>query len=223
MAEAGLLLAWDTCTGRGTLAAGDGERVLFETEFDTVKGHTGWLMPLVDRAVRDLGAGPGDIRALAVGVGPGNFTGVKVGVTTAKLLALALGVPLLGTSTLDILAESSPRDAGAALAVVNARRGMVYAALYDVGGSSPRRLTEYAVVTPGEAAGMAAGRDGVTVVGEATDELVALLEGRVERVVRGEVSFPRAAGLLAILSRELADGRAGDAVSVVPMYLRKPV
>ncbi len=79
-----------------------------------------------------------DIDAIAVDIGPGLFTGLRVGVATAKALAQALGIGVLGVGSLDVLAAAaldggpgrSGGPVGATAAVVDARRGEVFAAVY---------------------------------------------------------------------------------------------
>jgi len=73
------------------------------------------------------------LRAVVVGLGPGSFTGLRVGLATAKGLALGGGVPIYGTSSLAMLAAST--GPGLVAPVIEARRGEIFAALYDVDAS----------------------------------------------------------------------------------------
>lgn len=107
-------------------------------------GHATRLLPLVHSLLADTGIVWGDIERIAVGVGPGTFTGLRIGVATARGLAQSLGVELVGVSSLRALAHAAVRtdsdvvrwDGGgeegsaAVLAVIDARRGEVFAAAY---------------------------------------------------------------------------------------------
>jgi tRNA threonylcarbamoyladenosine biosynthesis protein TsaB len=112
-----LILAFDTATDIATSAlVADGE-LLGERSSRAVT-----LLEDVDALLRQSGMHTRDVEALAVGIGPGSFTGVRIGLSTARGLALALGVPVAGVSTLDALAAGAP----GALPVVDARRREVF-------------------------------------------------------------------------------------------------
>ena len=113
-----LTLAFDTATEVATSALVDGREVLGERV-----SHARTLLEDVDALLRQGGAHPGDLDALAVGVGPGSFTGVRIGLATARGLALALDLVGAGVSTLDALAAGAP----GAVPVVDARRREIFA------------------------------------------------------------------------------------------------
>jgi tRNA threonylcarbamoyl adenosine modification protein YeaZ len=113
-----LTLAFDTATEVATSALVDDGEVLGER---TSRAQT--LLEDVDALLRQGGAHPRDLDALAVGIGPGSFTGVRIGLAAARGLALALGVRGAGVSTLDALAAGAP----GALPVIDARRREVFA------------------------------------------------------------------------------------------------
>jgi tRNA threonylcarbamoyl adenosine modification protein YeaZ len=112
-----LVLAFDTATDRATSALVDDGEVLGERV-----SRAATLLEDVDALLRQAGAHPQDLGALAVGVGPGSFTGIRIGLAVARGLALALDVPAAGVSTLDVLAAGAP----GATPVIDAKRREVF-------------------------------------------------------------------------------------------------
>ena len=81
------------------------------------------LLAEVDALLQEAGVAQADIDRIVVGVGPGSYTGLRMGLMTARVLALTLGVPVAGVSTLDALAHGAPD----AVPVLDARRGEIFA------------------------------------------------------------------------------------------------
>lgn len=92
-------------------------------------GHARELMPSVAKVMADAGLGYEDLDAIAVGVGPGTFTGLRIGVATARALAHAEGIAVHPVSSLAALARGI--DAEHRLPLIDAKRGELFAALYE--------------------------------------------------------------------------------------------
>lgn len=151
-------------------AVRDGEVVheqLLGLSSDGSPRHSTALLAEVERAVEACG-GWNAVGGLAAGRGPGSFVGIRIGLATARGLAASAGVPAVGVCSLDALGRAiSQRTAAsgaplppmaeerrtASLAVLDARRGEVFAALYGAGGE---RLWEPLVLAPEELAGRVA-------------------------------------------------------------------
>ncbi len=95
------------------------------------KGHSERLAGFARDAVAASGFGFADIDRIGVTVGPGSFTGLRVGMAFALGLGAALGRPVVGLSSLDALAASA--GPGATAALIDARRGQVYARIFTDG------------------------------------------------------------------------------------------
>jgi tRNA threonylcarbamoyl adenosine modification protein YeaZ len=106
--------------------------------------HSTALLPEVERAAAAAG-GWERISGIAVGCGPGSFVGIRIGIATALGLAASTGIPTTGVCTLDALGRAIAAADGGALAVLDARRDEVFAALY---GKRGERLWEPAVLAP---------------------------------------------------------------------------
>ena len=132
------ILAFDTATPATTVALSGVDNVIITARHDPLPGerpgHATQLLPLVARVLERAGVGWAEVDRIAVGIGPGTFTGLRIGIATARAVARARGIPLVGVSTLQSLAMARPGpDAAPAvldtlLAVLDARRGEVFAA-----------------------------------------------------------------------------------------------
>ena len=190
-----LTLAFDTATQVATSALVDDGEVLAER---TSRAQT--LLEDVDALLRQGGAHPGDLDALAVGIGPGSFTGVRIGLAAARGLALALDLRGAGVSTLDALAAGAP----GAVPVIDARRREVFSVVRG----------EPAVLAPADLEI----EDGAVYVGDGA------LRYRTELELRGGVvppdaderHLPRARFHAAIA------GRLVPVDEIEPLYLRMP-
>jgi tRNA threonylcarbamoyladenosine biosynthesis protein TsaB len=129
--------------------------------------HATALLGEVEHAAAAAGGWEG-VSLVAVGLGPGSFTGLRIAIATARGLGASLGLPTRGVCTLDALALGMREgdSEGECLAVLDARRGEVFAALYSQGGQRlwepfvcrPEQLAERvaALATPPRAAGSGA-------------------------------------------------------------------
>jgi tRNA threonylcarbamoyladenosine biosynthesis protein TsaB len=206
-----LILALDASTPVTTvaLARGDDREVLAEAS-TSGRGASEALLPAVQAALDLAGEELDSVGLLLAGVGPGTFTGIRIAAATARALAAGAGIALARNSTLDALAAPALSCSSDVLAVVDARRGQVFARRFS--GTGP--TTGVFCVTP--------------------DELA--VEGEPVLVGDGAVRYRE---VLARLGRIPSDGSplhrvtaAGHVVSadltpvdpeeLVPIYVREP-
>ena len=228
------VLAFDTATRATTvaLAAEGGE--LIEARDDPAPGerprHTTLLMKLVTDVLERSGSGWEGVDRIAVGVGPGTFTGLRIGIATARALARARAIDLAGVSTLESLALGAADNAAragrdAVLAVIDARRGEVFAAAWTVSElarSGPREsLLAPAAFAP-EALAERAARAGqkTLAVGDGALAFRGVLAGPATEIPheRSTVHLVHAA-YHCRLGRDAEPAAGGD---VRPEYLRLP-
>lgn len=126
------VLVIDTALNACTAAVFEDDRALGVRSELMVKGHQERIAGLVRDAVADAGGFDG-IDRIGVTVGPGSFTGLRVGLSFAHGLGAALGVPVVGISTLAALARTQDKGIGATATVIDARRGQVYAQTFRDG------------------------------------------------------------------------------------------
>jgi len=125
------VLGIDSASGLASVAVVDDTHVLAEQRSET-SGHRADLLVLIDAVCRAAQIAPGELDAIAIGAGPGSFTGLRIGMATAKGIAFAAGKPLWAVSTLAALAHArlTTHPDGLVLAILDARRGEVYAGAY---------------------------------------------------------------------------------------------
>ncbi|MBU1324229.1 MAG: tRNA (adenosine(37)-N6)-threonylcarbamoyltransferase complex dimerization subunit type 1 TsaB [Alphaproteobacteria bacterium] len=127
------VLVIDTALGLCTAAAFDGARTVVRS-VPMARGHQEALAPLAEAAMTAAGLEFAGLDGIGVTVGPGSFTGLRVGLAFAQGLGAALDRPVVGVSSLDALASSVAPDGRPVAAVIDARRGQVYARLFDGAG-----------------------------------------------------------------------------------------
>jgi tRNA threonylcarbamoyladenosine biosynthesis protein TsaB len=177
--------------------------------------HARELMPAVRTAMEQAGVGFGDLAAIAVGVGPGGFTGLRIGIVTARALAHAAGLELRPVSSLAALAAGAEHQP--ALALIDAKRGELFVALYEDG----EELWEPFAATPGDLVERlrAVGLDPLA-VGDGSVRFREELETSGIRVAPAESGSHVVSALQVCRLAAGAPGVAPEAV--LPHYLRAP-
>lgn len=94
------------------------------------KTHSLRLMPAIVQLMKELNMNPSDLDKIAVAKGPGSYTGVRIGVTTAKTVAWSLNIPVVGVSSLEVLAYQGKFFNGCVCPFFDARRETVFTGLY---------------------------------------------------------------------------------------------
>ena len=125
-----LILGIETATEQVSVALGGHEGVIGLFEVARGRRHAEILTPAIEFVCAQADIGLDEIGLIAVDVGPGLFTGMRVGLAAAKALAQALRVPMIGISSLDLLAFPHRRSDRVVVPVIDARKGEVFYAMY---------------------------------------------------------------------------------------------
>lgn len=126
-----LVLGIETSTPLASVAIGTRDEVVASYQLGRGRSQDQVLVPAAERMLSDAGLDWGSLGGIAVGLGPGLFTGLRVGVATAKALAQALQIPLVGMSSLDVLAYGVRYSRRTICACIDARRKEVFWAFYN--------------------------------------------------------------------------------------------
>ncbi|WP_026691406.1 tRNA (adenosine(37)-N6)-threonylcarbamoyltransferase complex dimerization subunit type 1 TsaB [Alteribacter aurantiacus] len=136
------VLAIDTSTYvMGVAVLRDGQ-VAGEMVTHVKKNHSIRLMPAIRMVMEEADMKPEELDRIAVAEGPGSYTGVRIGVTTGKTMAWALGIPVVGVSSLEALAANGRYFDGLISPFIDARRGQVFTGLYRSRGGEVERVDE---------------------------------------------------------------------------------
>ncbi|OAS84689.1 MULTISPECIES: tRNA (adenosine(37)-N6)-threonylcarbamoyltransferase complex dimerization subunit type 1 TsaB [Metabacillus] len=125
------VLAIDTTNYVLGIALVDEGNVIGEYITNLKKNHSVRAMPAIDRLLSDCDVTPQQLDKIVVATGPGSYTGVRIGVSIAKTMAWSLKIPIVGVSSLEVLAANGRYFNGFISPIFDARRGQVYTGLYQ--------------------------------------------------------------------------------------------
>ena len=221
-----IVLGIDTSTPQTSVAIGSDQELLASVSIagKGVAPRQESVAPAIDHLLRWSGLDIKRIGGVAVGVGPGLFTGLRVGIETAKTLAHVLAVPIAGVTSLDALAYVVRHTSRSIAAVIDARRGEVFAAVYRAVPGGVVRETEYLVLKPDHlAAEIQAVPGEVLCVGNGAilyRREIEELGSRVE-FASPAVAHPAASALVELALPRFVREEHDRLFDVVPLYLRK--
>ena len=127
------ILAVDTSTFTGSVALIDSDRLVAEVLLNSKISHSEKLLPAIESILENAQWTLDDLQGLAIAIGPGSFTGLKIGLSTLKGIAVAKKLPLVGVSSLKVLAHNLSFKPEPVAAILDARRQEVYAGIYQFG------------------------------------------------------------------------------------------
>jgi len=219
-----LILGIDTATVQVGCAIGGHEGVLASAHSSRGRRHAETLTPAIEFICRQARVDLHEISVVAVDRGPGLFTGLRVGIASAKAIAHALRVPMIGVSSLDLVAFPVRFSDRLIVSVLDARRGELYHAFYRQVPGGVQRLAEPGLSTPDDlAAEIIARGEECLLVGDGAVRYAEIFAGltRVEIAELG-LAYPNATALV-----QLAHARALREEWVAPwdlqpLYLRVP-
>ena len=216
------VLGIDTSTTCGSIGLIHDENVISEYLLNLSVTHSERLLEAIDLVLRKGRCALADLDGFSISLGPGSFTGVRIGVSTVKGLSFAVRKPVVGVSTLDVLASQVSPTPYLICPIIDARKREVYTAFYRYEEFNHlKRLSEYQAVTPEVLSGMLKEPtiflgDGVRTYGEDLRNLMksfALFSPAALQIPRGSV--------VARLGMELPRQRNYlDLATFTPLYVR---
>ncbi len=210
----------DASAGACSVALLRGGATLGYLRRDMTHGHAAVLPPMIRQLMDEAGCRFSSLHIVAATVGPGSFTGVRVALAAARGIALAVGCPCIGVTSLGAIAAAAVYP-GRLLVALDTRRGDVYGQVFDAGAATGAPFLADAVTIAAQCGGPIAGiaGDGIAIVAAALAESVERLPILAPDAV--------AVGALAArkwAARDLAGSASADRIwpTAVPLYLRAP-
>jgi len=217
------VLAVDTSTPNGSAALLEDGRLLAEIGVEAPAAHSARLLGWVETLLRARGLDIRDIDGFAVAAGPGSFTGIRIGLSAVKALSAASGRLVAPVSTLDALAlKLASSGDGLVCPFLDAKKGEVYAALYEAEGGRPAETVPAGAFAPDAFLKRLPADRAVTFIGSGWPVYRNVIEGLLGSRASVSSRTPFIAPEIGRLGTEaLAAGRGVAADRVEPIYLRK--
>lgn len=137
------ILAFDTVSTSFSIAIQKEDGSITEYNKENVKNHNEELLPVLHNFLADNRLTLDNISYIALGIGPGSFTALRIAFATIKTICYAKNIPIVGISSLETLYENISEKEGIKAAMIDARKGSIYASIYN----DNQKITENADLT----------------------------------------------------------------------------
>lgn len=216
-----VLLAIDTSTPAGSVSLSKGETLQGEIFYDLGNTHTDLLLQNIQQLLDNTGLSLAEVDVFGVVLGPGSFTGLRVGLATVKGLALAMGKPVVGTTSLRALAAHFPFSPFTVCAMIDARKKEIYAQLFRCEKGVPVSQTEAMAVPPDSF--LATLEEPCVFVGNgalAYRMLIAKMMGDKAHFAPWTFSAPKSSAAASLLLDNFRSGKTISLEELAPYYIR---
>jgi len=191
----------------------------YEYNLETGRNLSALLVPTIQRVLEAVRLKISDIDYFACGLGPGSFTGMRIGLATIKGLSIARNKPVLGVSTLDILAENVTLNNALIVPAIDARRGLIYCSSYKREKGLLKRKSEYRLLNPDEFVKKFANK--AIILGDAAIPYRDKMSSRIRGVtiLDKDYWFPKAHNLIKLALAKIRVKQFTSAQAIKPIYL----
>jgi tRNA threonylcarbamoyl adenosine modification protein YeaZ len=214
-------LAIDTSTDNASIALVHGDEVPAELTWRCEQNHTVELLPHLARLLDEAKVSLQSISCVIVAKGPGSFNGLRAGISTAKGLAFSLGIPIIGISSLEVVAYQHAETGLPICPIFNAGRGEIATAMYQKKDNRWCQLAAEHITT------VEALCSEITTKTLFCGEFVPLIARQLRKQLKQKAVIPPTqpprASLLAKLGKQrLEAGDYDNPATLQPLYLRRP-
>ena len=219
-----LILGIESAGSQVGCAIGGHEGVLASAHTGKGRQHAESLAPQIDFVRRQAGIEFSELGVVAVDIGPGLYTGLRVGISSATTIAHALGIPMIGISSLDLLAFPARWTSRLIVTALDARRGELFTALFRKVPGGIQRIRDPQVNTPQELlAELMTIEEPALLVGDGAlryQEIFSSIR-RVEMAEQG-LANPSARSLVQLAHAQALREEFVPSRDIKPIYLRQP-
>lgn len=219
-----LILGVESATAQVGCAIAGHEGVIASTHSAKGRRHAESLAPQIDFTLGQAGISIDEVGCVAVDIGPGLFTGLRVGISTAIAAAFGLSVPMIGVSSLDLVAFPVRHTRRLVVACLDARRGEVFTAFYRQVPGGLQRVAEPHVSRPEDLqAELQAGGTECLIVGDGGRRYHEMLSSVSKVEIADEsLAYPSANSLVTLAHARAMREEFVQPTEISPVYLRRP-
>ncbi len=214
------ILGIDTSTRFLCIGILDGNRLIADYNQDLDRRHSELLIPTVNKLLKRAKVSLNAIDGFACGIGPGSFTGLRIGLSAIKGFAFGLDKPVVGVPTLDIIAKNIKDDNGSICVVVDAKRDLIYNALYKIKNNRLKRESPYRLSSIEALLKYIKLR--TIFVGDAVKLYKEIIKSKLKDKAyfsKQGLWYPKAANLLEIARDKFARNQIISRAKLLPLYL----
>lgn len=184
-----------------------------------VVGCGGLLVPTIKRVLDALEWHISEVDYFACGLGPGSFTGMRVGLATIKGLSWATKKPVIGISTLDILAHSVKDSDKDIIPIIDAKRNLIYCSIYKKKNRRLSRVKPYMLLSIEEFFKIA--KPDSIIFGDAVtsfkEEIIRRVRGA--NILDKDYWYPKAHNIIALALERIKEKKFENSFGIRPIYL----
>lgn len=191
----------------------------YEYSLEVGRNLSALLVPTIQRVISALGLKILDIDYFACGLGPGSFTGMRIGLATIKGLSVVKNKPVIGISTLDILAKNASVKDRLIVTAVDARRSLIYCSSYKYAQGNLKRQSPYSLLSLDELVKKFPNK--VVILGDAVDLYRDTFLARIKNATVLDKDFwmPQAHNLMELALAKLKAKQFSSVLTIKPIYL----
>jgi len=212
------ILGIDTSTKFLSLAILRDDRIIAQINLDVGRQLSSLLIPTIKDILKKSNLSLEKLNGFAVGIGPGSFTGLRIGITTIKALALALNKPIVGISSLDIIAKNISVASTQICPIIDAKRDNVFSCIYECRNGKMKRQTKYLLINIKDL--LKRINKKTIFLGDGLLLFRKIIEKKKEVIFTNEkLWYPKASNLVFLALEKFNKGQFTDTDKLVPLYL----